>query len=201
MAAGELLSSNNLVTRIGRMPVSELAEHRLILIEDPVLREATLIGRVYCDTNGDGHPGPNEFGVPGVRIYADHGVRVDTDGYGRLHFSRLTPGYGALRSTCGRCRRGLSSRACLDATACTAGVPLTLDYTLSCPKDLTPLKIAANPMRKGSRRRSTRSAAGYCPSRPRRARSGGRSAAQRRWSEIATVVDGDPALICPKDRP
>ena len=93
MSSGGSLSSNSLITRIGRMPVSELAEHRLIPMEDPVLREATLItGRIYCDTNGDGHPAANEFGVPGVRIYGDHGVRADSDSFGRFHFSRLSPG-------------------------------------------------------------------------------------------------------------
>ena len=151
MAAGELLSSNNLVTRIGRMPVSELAEHRLILIEDPVLREATLIGRVYCDTNGDGHPGPNEFGVPGVRIYADHGVRVDTDGYGRFHFSRLNPGLRRFKIDVRTLPPGLKLTGTPGRNRLvTAGVPLTLDYTLNCPKDLTPAEeIAANPHAEG----------------------------------------------------
>lgn len=59
---------------------------------DPEFDLGLVLGHVFCDSNGDGAPGPDERGLGGVRIYADHGWYADTDADGRFHIQSLQAG-------------------------------------------------------------------------------------------------------------
>src|SRR5207237_987805 len=51
-----------------------------------------LIGRVFCDRDGDGKPGPGEEGVFGARVYIDTGWYAVTDESGKYHLKEIPPG-------------------------------------------------------------------------------------------------------------
>ena len=46
---------------------------------DPVFDEGVLLGKVYCDDNGDGRQQRGERGLPGARVYLDAGYYADVD--------------------------------------------------------------------------------------------------------------------------
>ena len=54
--------------------------------------QGLVLGRVYCDSNGDGQQDADEQGLGGVRVYADHGWYTDTDANGMFHLRKLRPG-------------------------------------------------------------------------------------------------------------
>ncbi|MCA9515611.1 MAG: hypothetical protein KC635_11765, partial [Myxococcales bacterium] len=56
------------------------------------LDEGLVLGRVFCDADGDGVFGGSEVGVGGVRVVADTGWVTDSDPAGALHFRKLAPG-------------------------------------------------------------------------------------------------------------
>ena len=59
---------------------------------DPEFDESAVVGKVFCDHDGDGRQGGDEPGVGGVRVYADHGWYADTDATGKWHLKKLKPG-------------------------------------------------------------------------------------------------------------
>jgi len=50
-----------------------------------VSNNATIIGKVFNDTNNNGIQDINEFGIPGVRLATVIGLVIETDGYGLYH--------------------------------------------------------------------------------------------------------------------
>ncbi len=59
---------------------------------DPLFVEGTLLGRVFCDADGDGELSEGEDGLPGARVFLDTGFHVDTDAEGKYHFRGILPG-------------------------------------------------------------------------------------------------------------
>ena len=76
----------------GGVPVSEQAKARLLVAGDPIFDRGTVLGKVFCDTNGDGEQDGDEPGLPGARVYADNGHFADADRHGRLHLMDIAPG-------------------------------------------------------------------------------------------------------------
>ena len=77
--------------------ISNTASARVQLSGGVFADEATVLGTVYVDRNGDQRRGANERGVPGVRVVADDGTFAITDGDGRYSFYGLAPRTHALR--------------------------------------------------------------------------------------------------------
>ena len=50
-----------------------------------------ILGRVFCDANGNGRPDLGETGVPGVRVYLEDATYTVTDANGRYSFYGLRP--------------------------------------------------------------------------------------------------------------
>jgi uncharacterized repeat protein (TIGR01451 family) len=73
--------------------VSSEARAEVRLEPEAEFDQGMVVGRVFCDTDGDTTPDPDEPGVGGVRVYADHGWYVDTDADGKWHHTRLDPGH------------------------------------------------------------------------------------------------------------
>jgi uncharacterized repeat protein (TIGR01451 family) len=76
----------------GGVVLSNTAQADLRIDYDPVFDQGTLIGRVYCDDNGDGRHSRGERGVPGARIYLDNGYYTEVDRQGQYHFLDIDPG-------------------------------------------------------------------------------------------------------------
>jgi uncharacterized repeat protein (TIGR01451 family) len=68
------------------------ARARVRVVNDPIFDQGLLFGRVFCDRDGDGRPGPNEEGVFGARIYLDTGWYAVTDEDGKYHLKDIPPG-------------------------------------------------------------------------------------------------------------
>src|SRR5262249_16051501 len=65
---------------------------RVRVVNDPIFDDGFLFGRVFCDRNGDGKPGPGEEGVFGARVYIDTGWYSQTDETGKYHLKEIPPG-------------------------------------------------------------------------------------------------------------
>ncbi|MBM66806.1 MAG: hypothetical protein CMH55_11305, partial [Myxococcales bacterium] len=140
-------SSNRLLTRSSAVPLADLAHAQIELVPDAFLEESTLIGRAYCDADGNGRFDARELGVPGIRLYADHGVWVETDGYGRYHFSRLGPGIHRVKIDERSLPAGASIADPGRTFELTPGLPIAVDFPLACDLKLHgPEELARNPM-------------------------------------------------------
>lgn len=53
--------------------------------DDSALNQATIIGKVFFDSNMNGYLDTGEEGIPGVRLATVTGLVVETDAYGRFH--------------------------------------------------------------------------------------------------------------------
>ncbi|MFH0901415.1 MAG: hypothetical protein V2A73_12375, partial [Pseudomonadota bacterium] len=72
--------------------ISNADEVALRVENDPVFDEGLLLGRVFCDDDGDGRLDRNERGVFGARVFSDLGSYAITDSAGKWHLSRIEPG-------------------------------------------------------------------------------------------------------------
>ena len=61
------------------------------------LSDATVLGEVFCDDDENGSRAPQEEGIGGVRIVADHGWQAKSDTEGRFHLGRFQPGQHLLK--------------------------------------------------------------------------------------------------------
>lgn len=59
---------------------------------DALFNESTVIGKVFCDDDGNGIQTPGEAGLGLARIYSDNGYYVEADYDGKYHFVGLKPG-------------------------------------------------------------------------------------------------------------
>ncbi|MFT5992360.1 MAG: putative repeat protein (TIGR01451 family), partial [Bradymonadia bacterium] len=101
---------------------------------DPVFDQGTLLGKVYCDDNGDGRQQRGERGLPGARIYLDTGFYTDVDSDGQFHFSAIDPGLHLLKVDMHTLPVG--STLTTEETRAfnvTRGLPVGIDFGVSCP--------------------------------------------------------------------
>ena len=59
---------------------------------DPIFDQGLLLGKVFCDQNGNGWQDPGDEGVAGARIYMDTGYYAVTDSTGKYHLKDINPG-------------------------------------------------------------------------------------------------------------
>ena len=76
---------------------SNVASAKVDLVSGVFAEEATVLGTVFADLDGNGVPGPSEPGVPGVRIWLDDGSFTVTDVDGLYGFYGISPRTHALR--------------------------------------------------------------------------------------------------------
>ena len=72
--------------------LSERGRVRLIVEEDPIFDQGTLIGKVFNDANRNEKQDKGERGVPWVRLMTEEGIVVITDDEGRYHIPGISPG-------------------------------------------------------------------------------------------------------------
>ncbi len=80
----------------GEEPVDG-ARVRITVEETPELGEATLLGKVFNDKNGNGEQEPGEEGVASAMVALSTSVYALTDEHGRYHIARLQPGRVAVK--------------------------------------------------------------------------------------------------------
>ncbi len=90
--AGTVTENRAQVVDPGGVALSDLARVPLRFVGDAIFDLSWVRGRVFCDEDGDGFPGPAEPGIPAARVYVDTGRYAITDRDGRYHLSDLTPG-------------------------------------------------------------------------------------------------------------
>ncbi len=86
------------VTAGGAGLTSPTATASVTIVPGPFRQEAILAGRVFLDDDGDGLPGPEEPGVPGVLVMLQDGRGAITDITGRWHLEGVRPGLHVLRA-------------------------------------------------------------------------------------------------------
>jgi uncharacterized repeat protein (TIGR01451 family) len=77
--------------------LSNRASVRVTVIGNAFAEEATVLGSVFLDRDGDRRGQPTEGGVAGVRVWADDGTFAITDPNGHYSFFGLTPRTHALK--------------------------------------------------------------------------------------------------------
>jgi len=67
------------------------------VVEDPILDQSTIVGKVFEDLNRNGVQDPGENGVGQAMVVLDDGQYVLTDSHGRFHFPALLSGWRMLK--------------------------------------------------------------------------------------------------------
>ena len=83
---------NDAVLRDGAIELSNHDSVELRVDNDPIFDEGLLVGRVFCDEDGDGRLDPRERGIHGARVYIDSGSYAVSDTTGKWHLSQIDPG-------------------------------------------------------------------------------------------------------------
>ena len=86
-----LMHRSQLVDPAG-VELSKAAMGRMQVRADPLFDRGIVMGKVFCDADGDGDQDPGEPGLPGARVYADNGHYADSDRHGRFHLVDIHPG-------------------------------------------------------------------------------------------------------------
>ncbi|MCB9530584.1 MAG: DUF11 domain-containing protein [Myxococcales bacterium] len=103
---------------------------------DPVFDQGVLLGRVFCDADGDGRVDRGEAGLPSARVFLDSGYYADTDLDGRFHFGEIDPGLHLVKLDDRTLPPGstiISDEA--RAFNVTRGLPAVIDFAVSCTEN------------------------------------------------------------------
>jgi len=77
----------------GNVPASDEASAVVQVVDDPVLGQALVFGKVFCDLDEDGRQNrERDRGIPGARIYIDTGWYAESDSTGKYHLKGISPG-------------------------------------------------------------------------------------------------------------
>ena len=87
----------NVARAIAPTATSNTATAAVELVSGPFSPEATVVGAVFVDADGDGRPGPGDPALPGVRLWLDDGTFVVTDADGRYSLDGIAPRVRALK--------------------------------------------------------------------------------------------------------
>lgn len=70
---------------------------RLLIEEDAMFGQSTVIGKVFHDRNRDGKQQDGEEGMPYVNLYTEEGIMITTDENGMYHIPNMQPGRHVLK--------------------------------------------------------------------------------------------------------
>ncbi len=87
------------------------AKARVRVLEGLFGFRGRIVGRVFVDRDGDGQPGSDEDGVPGVDIVLDDGRRAVTDKLGFYTLDEIEPGVRSVKLTTTSLPYGIGPRA------------------------------------------------------------------------------------------
>ncbi|MFT7579101.1 MAG: hypothetical protein ACI9MR_000763, partial [Myxococcota bacterium] len=98
LIAGSAVKANTIVRHRVQLvdstgaALSSEVNARIRVEPDPEFDEGIVIGKVFCDADGDGVQDTGELGLGGARVLADTGWYADTDRAGQYHLRSLKPG-------------------------------------------------------------------------------------------------------------
>ncbi|MDI6792020.1 MAG: OmpA family protein [bacterium] len=77
---------------------SDTASVVVEVVPDPTFDQSNIIGRVFCDNDGDGKWGSDDMGLEGVKVAIDNGwVFAITDITGKYHLKGIHPGTRVIK--------------------------------------------------------------------------------------------------------
>jgi len=99
---------------------------------DSALHTGAVIGRVYCDANGDGKFDPGEKGLAGARVYIETGKFAITDPAGFYHLSRVAGGTHLVKLDEGTLAGGSLTSAKSHLLRLTMGLSAKANFGAKC---------------------------------------------------------------------
>ncbi len=100
---------------------------------DPIFDRSEILGRVFCDDNGDGRFDGDERGLPFVQIFMDTGAYAVSDVYGKFHFSNVPPGVHLAKVDVNTVPPGSESTNGIRRDFhLTDGLPAKIDFGFQC---------------------------------------------------------------------
>jgi uncharacterized repeat protein (TIGR01451 family) len=104
---------------------------------DPIFDQGTIIGKVYCDDNGDGRQNRGEMPLASGRVYLDVGYYTDVDAAGQYHFVDIDPGLHLIKIDTATLPAGseltTDERRLINITR---GMPAMVDFGVTCVDNL-----------------------------------------------------------------
>lgn len=122
----------------GNIPVSRVAEAAVRIVADPDFDQGMLLGRVWCDEDGDGRQTTPERGLAGVRVMLDSGYLAISDRDGQFHFQDIDPGTHAVKIDRGSLLPGAELTTDeVRVIHFTRGMPAKIGFGVTCPAERT----------------------------------------------------------------
>jgi large repetitive protein len=85
VSEGEFVNRVQAVHMLTGSALSNEASATVRVVPDPTFDCTDVTGKVFDDTNRNGHQDLGETGLPGVRVVSARGLAATTDAYGRFH--------------------------------------------------------------------------------------------------------------------
>jgi uncharacterized repeat protein (TIGR01451 family) len=105
----------------------------LRVVDDPVFDQGLLLGRVFCDDDGDHVRDASESGVMGARVYIDSGSYAQTDATGKWHLSRIDSGVHLVKIDAATLPAGSTLLGeASQVVFFTRGLPMRVDFPVTC---------------------------------------------------------------------
>ncbi|MEM9488784.1 MAG: hypothetical protein AAGC55_06545, partial [Myxococcota bacterium] len=127
----------------GGVYLSEVVSARVRIAGDADFDAATILGRVYCDDDGDGRRDDDEFGVMGARVYIDTGSYAVTDSDGLYHFVAVAPGGRLVKLDPATLAGGRPLTAPDRLLRLSSGVIERADFAVSCALETIDFRTSA----------------------------------------------------------
>ncbi|HAN30386.1 MAG TPA: hypothetical protein DCQ06_02200, partial [Myxococcales bacterium] len=89
---GTTLSARAQLFDTSGTPLTKAAKAKLLVQPDALMDRGTILGKVFCDDDGDGRQSGKEVGLGAARVYIDTGHYSETDRAGRYHLMDIAPG-------------------------------------------------------------------------------------------------------------
>lgn len=116
-------------------PLSATVEREIRVEEDGFFDQGLLLGKVFCDADGDGWQQPGEPGIAGARVYIDTGAYTESDPAGKLSLSGIAPGNHLVKLDEDTLPPGarLQGRSAAVLLPFSSGLPHKLSWPVQCP--------------------------------------------------------------------
>lgn len=123
-----------LVTADGSSPISNEDTAKVRVVNDPIFDEGLVLGKVFCDTNGDGWQDEGEPGIYRARVYLDNGWYAVTDSAGKFHVQAVEPGTHLIKLDVDTLPPGAQMTTDVRRVFyVTRGLPVKLAFGATCP--------------------------------------------------------------------
>lgn len=133
----EAINRATLVSADGNAQLSNTDEARVRVTFDPIFDQGVVLGKVFCDADGDGWQDEGEGGVYRARIYMDNGWYAVTDQAGRFHFQAVDPGNHMLKLDADTLPPGGEPTGSVKRVFyVTRGLPVKVAFGATCPENV-----------------------------------------------------------------